>query len=158
PVQVDSRGEGVGHQRDRTPAARPCVGGQGHWDVADRRGSLSLQVDRCAKRLEASLRTVTAARASLRLWEAQSGWNAGPASSAAWLQDRVLLRPERGARDVLRGFQGKPKLLSAAKEDLLLAPHRRRRDRQRLLHPLVVRQQIAIAEREEMSTIVGVPV
>src|SRR5262249_17892944 len=91
-------------------------------------------------------------------WEAQSGWNAGPASSAAWLQDRVLLRPERGARDVLRGFQGKPKLLSAAKEDLLLAPHRRRRDRQRLLHPLVVRQQIAMAEREEMSTIVGVPV
>src|SRR6266545_3342574 len=157
-VRVDSRCECIRQQGDRSASGRPAVARQGHGNVADRRGPLGLQVDRRTQWLETALRTVATKRTSLSTRKHQPVWIARSASVAARLQDRVLLRPERGARDVLGPFDRKAEILCALKEDLFLKTHRRGFNRQGVLDPFVIREEFAIAEWKQMIYVVRVSV
>src|SRR5438067_41755 len=64
-IRSDTGGEGIRYQCDRSPRPRPQICCQRHWNVADRCGALSLQVNWCTQRLEAALRTVATERAPL---------------------------------------------------------------------------------------------
>ena len=54
--------------------------------------------------------------------------------------------------------RGRPSLCAASKERLLLVAHRGRLHRQRLLDPLVVRDELAVGERELVPPVVGAAV
>src|SRR5437667_1584277 len=99
-----------------------------------------------------------AERAAVGLRKPQVPRIAGPAGRTVRLKDRILLWPERRPRDVLRFLERQTEQLRPAEEMLFLEPHRRGCHRKRGLDPLVIRQQLPIAERKKVGSVVGVPV
>src|SRR4030095_12054889 len=74
---------------------------------------------------------------------------AGFAGDALRLKDRVLLRTKGRLCDVLRRLEWKPELARAVEERFFLEAERCGLHRQRSLDPFVVRNQIAVAKREQ---------
>ena len=155
-VRVDTRRECIRQQRDRSPSGRPLIARQRHRNIADRRGALGLQVNRRTQRLEAALRTMAAECTSLSEWEHQHARIARSACIATRLQDRVLLWPECSARDVLRRLHRKTEMLCASEKDLFLETHRRGFNRQRVLNPIVIRQELPVTEGKQMILVIGI--
>ena len=80
------------------------------------------------------------------------------AGIATRLQDRILLRAERGARDVLCPLDGKTEILCAVEKYLLLETHRCGFNGQGMLDPRVIRQEFPVAEWKQMIPVIGVPI
>ena len=68
----------------------------------------------------------------------------------AGLEHRILLGAEGGTGDVFEPVERQPHPAGPLEEHLLLGSHRRRLDGQRLLDPFVVRDQLAVGQREQV--------
>ena len=136
------------------PPRAPFVGRQRHRHVRVVGGPLRGQVARRAARLVAALEAEAAERAAARLRVDELVRVPGPPGVALRLEDRVLLRAVRVPRDVLAALERQAHLRRGLEESLLLRPHRGRLHRQRVLDPLVVGHEAAVAERELVLAVV----
>jgi hypothetical protein len=133
-------------------AAAPAVRGEHHRHVGVVGLAFGLEVARGPPWFQAALEAVAAERAAGRLREQRVHH---PARGAAGLQDRVLLRAKAVPQDVLRGVHRQAEPFTAPEEHGLLGAHRGGLHRQCRLDPLVVRDQVAVAEREPVRHVVG---
>ena len=153
PSRLDPNGERVGEERHRLPA-RPAIRGQGHRHIARVCRALRPQVHGRAHRLDAALRAMSAERAAFGLRIHEPAPVTRTPRGSFRLEDRVLLRPVRRARDVLRRLDGKTELSRREQEHVLLRSHRGRLHRQRVLDPLVVRNELSVSEWKDVLVVV----
>src|SRR5262249_40160858 len=155
---VDPGDVGIGDQLHRTAARRPYVCGQGHRDVAVVGGTLGELVAGCRERLHATLEAVPAEGATGGLGIDQQVAVRGLARVPARLQDRVLLWPVGGPGGRLGRLDGQAERLASAQPGLLLGAHRSRPHGKGGFYPLVIGDQLRVAEREAMVDVVLAPV
>src|SRR5947209_14476154 len=93
--------------------------------------------------------------AALRLWESQLRRIACLDRRSTRLEDGVFLRAAGGPRDLLRPLHRQAEQLRATEKHVLLRSHGRGLNRKRMLDPLVIGNQFAVAEGEKVCRIVG---